>query len=117
MTRQISMTTRKELIEALRLRYCSAAYTDRVKILDEFVALTCYHRTVLFRCHEPGPRHLQVGVVSGHVENGGNIVFRALALRARVLRTVLHASVNVGWSPMAHGQRHGQIPCQGAGAN
>ena len=38
------MTTRKELIEALRLRYRSAAFGDRIKILDEFVALTGYHR-------------------------------------------------------------------------
>jgi hypothetical protein len=38
------MTTRKELIEALRLRYRSAVFGDRIKILDEFVALTCYHR-------------------------------------------------------------------------
>ena len=38
------MTTRKELVEALRLRYRSAAIGDRIKILDEFVALTCYHR-------------------------------------------------------------------------
>ena len=34
------MTTRKELVEALRLRYRSAACSDRLKILDEFVALT-----------------------------------------------------------------------------
>ncbi len=38
------MTTRKELIEALRLRYRGAAFSDRIKILDEFVALTSYHR-------------------------------------------------------------------------
>ena len=38
------MTTRKELVEALRFRYRSAAFTDRIKILDEFVALTGYHR-------------------------------------------------------------------------
>ena len=38
------MTTRKELVEALRLRYRSAAFSDRIKILDEFVALTCCHR-------------------------------------------------------------------------
>ena len=44
MTRRISMTTRKELVAALRLRYRSAAFSDRLKILDEFVALTCYHR-------------------------------------------------------------------------
>ena len=44
MTRQISMTTRKELVAALQLRYGSAAFGDRIKILDEFVALTGYHR-------------------------------------------------------------------------
>ena len=43
-TRQISLTTRKALVEALRLRYRSAAFGDRIKILDEFVALTGYHR-------------------------------------------------------------------------
>jgi hypothetical protein len=38
------MTTRKELVEALRVRYRNAAVGDKVKILDEFVALTGYHR-------------------------------------------------------------------------
>ena len=38
MTRLISMTTRTELVEALRVRYRSAAFGDRIKILDEFVA-------------------------------------------------------------------------------
>ena len=38
------MTTRKELTEALRARYSSAPLSDRIKILDEFVALTGYHR-------------------------------------------------------------------------
>ena len=38
------MTTRKELIEALRGRYRSASFGDRIRILDEFVALTGYHR-------------------------------------------------------------------------
>ena len=38
------MSTRKELVEALRLRYRGAGLGDRVKILDEFVALTGYHR-------------------------------------------------------------------------
>ena len=31
------MTTPKELVEALRLRYRSAAFSDRIKTLDEFV--------------------------------------------------------------------------------
>ena len=43
-TRQISMTTRKELVEALRVRYGSAPFVERIRILDEFVALTGYHR-------------------------------------------------------------------------
>ena len=38
------MTTRKELVEALRVRYGGAALGERIKILDEFVALTGYHR-------------------------------------------------------------------------
>jgi hypothetical protein len=38
------MTTRKELVEALRERYRVAAFGDRIKILDEFVAVTGYHR-------------------------------------------------------------------------
>ena len=57
------MTTRKELIEALRVRYRGAAFGERVKILDEFVALTGYHRKHAIRvlrdevtktsCHRP----------------------------------------------------------------
>ena len=42
--RRISMTTRKELVQALQERYRSAAFSERIKILDEFVALTGYHR-------------------------------------------------------------------------
>ena len=38
------MTTRKELVAALQLRYDSATFGDRIRILDEFVALTGYHR-------------------------------------------------------------------------
>lgn len=38
------MTTRKELVAALQLRYSSATFGDRIRILDEFVALTGYHR-------------------------------------------------------------------------
>ena len=44
MPRRISMATRKELVEALRVRYRSAALGDRIKILDEFLALTGDHR-------------------------------------------------------------------------
>ena len=38
------MATRKELIEALRVRYRGANYGDRSKILDQFATTTVYHR-------------------------------------------------------------------------
>ena len=38
------MTTRKEVIEALRVRSRGASYGDRVKILAEFAATSGYHR-------------------------------------------------------------------------
>jgi hypothetical protein len=34
----------EELVAALQLRYGSATFSDRIRILDEFVALTGYHR-------------------------------------------------------------------------
>jgi hypothetical protein len=49
MTRQISMTTRKELVAALQVRYRSSGFGDRIKIFDEFVALTGYHRKHVIR--------------------------------------------------------------------
>ncbi|MGF6918795.1 integrase catalytic domain-containing protein [Paraburkholderia sp. 40] len=50
------MTTRKELVAALQLRYSSAAFGDRIRILDEFVALTGYHRKHAIRLlrEQPG---------------------------------------------------------------
>ena len=48
------MTTRKELVGALRARNCSAAPGDKVKILDEFVALTGYHRKHAIRALREG---------------------------------------------------------------
>jgi hypothetical protein len=44
------MTTRKELVAALRLRYRGAGFGDRIRILDEFVALTGYHRKHAIAC-------------------------------------------------------------------
>src|SRR6266446_256590 len=42
--RLISMTTRKELVEALRARYRGAKPAEKIKILDELVAVAGYHR-------------------------------------------------------------------------
>ena len=44
MGKRISSQTRKELLEAMRRRYRDSRKMDKTRILDEFVALTGYHR-------------------------------------------------------------------------
>ena len=44
MGKKISSQTRKELLEAMRRRYRESSKMDKTRILDEFVALTGYHR-------------------------------------------------------------------------
>ena len=42
--RQLSLATRRELIQAIAERYHSAARPEKKKILDEFIQVTGYHR-------------------------------------------------------------------------
>jgi hypothetical protein len=44
MARRISMATRLELVEAITERYRESCQSDKRRILDEFVAITGYHR-------------------------------------------------------------------------
>ena len=44
MGKRISSQTRKELFEAVRLRYRESSKMNKTRILDEFFALTGYHR-------------------------------------------------------------------------
>jgi hypothetical protein len=53
--RRVSMATRDELIAALAGRYGEAGRIERSRILDEFVAVTGYHRKHAMRVLRTGP--------------------------------------------------------------
>jgi hypothetical protein len=42
--RRVTMATRDELVEAVRVRYSRASWQEKTRILDEFVAVTGFHR-------------------------------------------------------------------------
>lgn len=44
MRKRMGLATRRELVQAISARYTTSKKLDRVKILDEFVAATGYHR-------------------------------------------------------------------------
>jgi hypothetical protein len=52
--RAISMATRAELIEVTRSRYTSAPKLQKRRILDEFAAVTGYHRKHAMRLLRSG---------------------------------------------------------------
>src|SRR5882762_4263667 len=61
--RQLSLATRRELIEAIAERYHAAGRTQKKQILDEFIKVTGYHRKHAIRAlrrtserAEPEPR-------------------------------------------------------------
>lgn len=58
MRRRLSLTTRKELIEAVRKRYQEATLARKTGILDELVEVTGYHRKHAIRILGPnvGPK-------------------------------------------------------------
>jgi hypothetical protein len=56
--RRVSMATRGELIAALAGRYSEVRRTERSRILDEFVAVTRYHRKHARRATSPNSHSL-----------------------------------------------------------
>jgi hypothetical protein len=45
--RQLSLATRRELMASVSVRYASATRNDKKRILDEFAAVTGYHRNAI----------------------------------------------------------------------
>ena len=75
---RISMTTRKELTEAIGARYRAASKSEKQKILDEFVALTGCHRKHAIRT-------LNSKAAADGEEKGHNRVYDEAARQALVM--------------------------------
>ena len=76
MARWISMAGRTELLEAVSTRYGDATRLERSRILDEFVAVTGYHRKHAIRLLSGwGERenNKQVGNGQGQAESRSRI--------------------------------------------
>jgi hypothetical protein len=58
---RVSMATRDELVAALVERYAGGSRAERGLILDEFVAVTKFHRKHATRLLKGGSRGRQVG--------------------------------------------------------
>ena len=71
------MATRKELIEAVRMRYERASRTEKAKILDEFTAVAGYHRKHAIRA-------LKADAKEGKQERQRSRVYNEAVLQALV---------------------------------
>jgi len=54
MARTVSVETRRDLLKAIRERYGAGTKDDKLRILDEFVAVTGYHRKHAIRLFQAG---------------------------------------------------------------
>lgn len=77
--RRVSMATRDELIAALSRRYSEAGRVERGRILDEFVAVTGYHRKHAMRVLRSGR------AVSRHAPRPGRRVYGEAVREALIL--------------------------------
>jgi len=58
---EISAATQQELVDAIAGRYRAGTVDEKGRILDEFVALTGYHRKHAIRVLNGGPRQSGIG--------------------------------------------------------
>ena len=80
MAGRISMATRGELLAAIGDRYRASCQAERTKILDEFVAVTGYHRKHAIRLLRPKPEPLGVPPRRIHRHYGDEIREALIAL-------------------------------------
>ena len=55
MARTVSTETRQDLLQAVRERYRGSLKEEKLRILDEFVAVTGYHRKHIIRLFNAAP--------------------------------------------------------------
>ena len=55
MARKVSAETREDLLQAIRERYRGGLKEEKLRILDEFVAVTGYHRKHVIRLFNSRP--------------------------------------------------------------
>lgn len=79
MKRQLSVTSRQELMDSLRVRYRSGSRVGKSRILDEFVAVTGYHRKHAIRLLRLGRIALTAGA-QARPRRYGNAVAEALVV-------------------------------------
>ena len=63
--RRVSMATRAELVEAVAQRYIGSGREEKTRILDEFVAVTGFHRKHAMRLLRSGPLDRHTGTRPG----------------------------------------------------
>ena len=79
MKRQLSVTSRQELMDSLRARYRLGSRVEKCRILDEFVAVTGYHRKHSIRLLKLG-RVARPTVARARPRRYGNAVAEALVV-------------------------------------
>src|ERR1700735_5160660 len=79
--RKVSMATRAELILAIRGRYASAGRPEKTKILDEFVALTGFHRKHAMRLLRGGDEPGKGGPQAERRRKGSTAIIRSVPVR------------------------------------
>ena len=55
MARKVSAETRQDLLQAIRERYRGGLKEEKLRILDEFIAVTGYHRKHVIRLFNARP--------------------------------------------------------------